>query len=41
MLKRLEDSPQFGNTNIHSTQPPSPSEPLVRYRVTVNYAQAL
>lgn len=41
MLKRLEDSPQFGNTYIHSTQPPSPSEPLLRYRVTVNYAQEL
>ena len=41
MLKRLEASPQFGDTYIHSTQPPSPSEPLVRYRVTVNYAQKL
>jgi type IV pilus assembly protein PilN len=41
MLKRLEDSAQFGGTYIHSTLPPSPSEPLVRYRVTVNYAQKL
>jgi len=41
MLRRLEDSPQFGDTFIHNTIPPSPSEPLVRYRVTVNYAQKL
>lgn len=39
MLKRLESSPQFGGTHIHSTLPPSPSEPLVRYRVSVNYTQ--
>lgn len=41
MLKRLEAAPEFGDTYIHSTLPPSPSEPLVRYRVTVNYAQKL
>jgi type IV pilus assembly protein PilN len=41
MLKRLEAAPEFGDTYIHSTQPPSPAEPLVRYRVTVNYAQKL
>lgn len=41
MLKNLEASPQFGDTYIHSTMPPSPSEPLVRYRVTVNYAQRM
>ena len=41
MLKRLEAAPEFGDTYIHSTQPPSPSEPLVRYRVTVNYAQKI
>jgi type IV pilus assembly protein PilN len=41
MLKNLEASPQFGDTYIHSTTPPSPSEPLVRYRVTVNYAQKM
>ena len=41
MLKRLENAPQFGGTAIHSTLPPTPSEPLVRYRVTVNYDQRL
>jgi len=41
MLKRLEAAPEFGDTYIHNTLPPSPSEPLVRYRVTVNYAQKL
>jgi len=41
MLKRLEAAPEFGDTYIHNTVPPSPSEPLVRYRVTVNYAQKL
>jgi len=39
MLKRLESSPQFGGTYIHTTLPPSQSEPLLRYRVSVNYAQ--
>ena len=41
MLRRLEAAPEFGDTYIHSTLPPSPSEPLVRYRVTVNYAQKI
>lgn len=39
MLKRLEGSPQFGSTSIHTTLPPSQAEPLLRYRVSVNYAQ--
>ena len=41
MLKRLESSPLFGSTEVHSWQPPSQSEPLYRYRVTVNYGRAL
>lgn len=41
MLKGLENSPQFGGTYVHSTLPPSQSEPLLRYRVSVNYAQKL
>lgn len=41
MLKRLEGSPLFGSTEVHSWQPPSQTEPLYRYRVTVNYGRAL
>jgi type IV pilus assembly protein PilN len=41
MLKRLESSPQFGNTYPHNTLPPSQTEPLLRYRISVNYAQKL
>ncbi len=41
MLTRLENSPQFGTTLIHNRIPPSQSEPLLRYRVSVNYAQKL
>ena len=40
-LKALEDSPLFGELLSHSMQPPTQSEPLYRYRVTVNYAQKL
>jgi type IV pilus assembly protein PilN len=41
LLTRLENSPQFGATLIHNRTPPSQSEPLLRYRVSVNYAQKL
>ncbi len=41
MLTRLERSPVFGATLIHNTFPPTQSEPLLRYRVSVNYAQKL
>ncbi len=41
MLKRLENSPQFGATEVHNWQPPSQTEPLYRYRVTVSYGQKL
>jgi Tfp pilus assembly protein PilN len=41
MLKRLESSPLFGSTEVHSWQPPSQTEPLYRYRVTVNYGRPL
>lgn len=40
-LKRLGESPLFGPVQGHSSLPPSPNEPLYRYRVTVNYAQKL
>jgi type IV pilus assembly protein PilN len=39
MLRRLESAPQFGATSVHTTMPPSQSEPLLRYRLSVNYAQ--
>jgi type IV pilus assembly protein PilN len=41
MLKRLESSPLFGATEVHNWQPPSQTEPLYRYRVTVSYGQKL
>lgn len=41
MLARLERSPQFNGALPHNRMPPSQSEPLLRYRVTVNYAQKL
>jgi type IV pilus assembly protein PilN len=41
LLKALEDSPLFGAAYLHSGMPPSQTEPLFRYRVSVNYAQKL
>jgi type IV pilus assembly protein PilN len=41
LFKRLEDSPQFGNTSVQSSAPPSQTDPLFRYHVTVTYAQKL
>lgn len=41
LLRRLEGSPVFGATTVHSFQPPSQNEPLYRYRVSVNYTQQL
>ena len=41
LFKRLEDSPQFGNTNVQSSAPPSQTDRFYRYHVTVNYAQKL
>jgi Tfp pilus assembly protein PilN len=40
-LKHLEEAPQFGTVEGHSSLPPSQNEPLYRYRVSVNYAQKL
>ncbi len=40
-LKALQDSPLFGGVYLHSSMPPSQTEPLFRYRVSVNYAQKL
>jgi hypothetical protein len=40
-LMNLEASPVFGATTIQNSLPPSQTEPLYRYRVSVNYAQKL
>jgi len=39
MLKRMENSPLFGSTEVHNWLPPSQTEPLYRYHVTVNYGR--
>ena len=41
LFKRLEASPQFGNTSVQSSAPPSQTDPYYRYHVTVTYAQKL
>lgn len=41
MLAQLERAPEFGATLIHNFMPPSQNEPLLRYRVSVNYSQKL
>jgi type IV pilus assembly protein PilN len=40
-LMKLEASPVFGANTIQNSLPPSQTEPLFRYRVSVNYAQKL
>jgi hypothetical protein len=40
-VMQLEASNLFGRTMVHTTVPPSQTEPLFRSRVTVNYAQKL
>ncbi len=41
LLKRMEASPVFSIPSMATMLPPSQSEPLYRYRVSVNYAQKL
>ena len=41
MMVRMETSPRFGATLLHNRMPPSQSEPLLRYRISVNYTQKL
>ena len=41
LLKRLETSPVFGATTVHSFLPPTQNEPLYRYRISVNYTQKI
>ena len=40
-LKRLENSPLFGPTNLSRSSPPTQNEPLWHFRVMVSYAQKL
>jgi len=41
LYKTLEESPLFGSVMEHSSLPPTQSDPLYRYRITVIYAQKL
>jgi hypothetical protein len=41
LLRRLETSPQFGPTSVVNSLPPSQTDPLWKYRVSVSYAQTL
>jgi Tfp pilus assembly protein PilN len=41
LVKRLETSPQFSDYQLLSTLPPSQTEPFVRTRMSVSYAQKL
>ena len=41
LLKALEESPLFGSVFQRNFLPPSQSEPLYRYSVSVNYGQRL
>jgi Tfp pilus assembly protein PilN len=40
-IRALENSPAFGTVTPNTVSPPTQSEPLYRYRLTVNYAQTL
>ena len=40
-MMNLEKSPVFGSATPHSSRPPSQSDPLFKYRVSVTYAQKL
>ena len=41
LYRTLEESPLFGSVVEHSSLPPTQSDPLYRYRITVIYAQKL
>ena len=41
LLKRMEESPQFGPTSVQNSLPPSQTDPFYRYHVSVSYAQKL
>jgi len=41
LLAHFEGSDNFGSTSVSAILPPSQTDPLYRYRVSVNYAQKL
>jgi len=41
LITKLETSDVFGSTTVSVITPPSQSDPIYRYRITVNYAQKL
>jgi type IV pilus assembly protein PilN len=41
LFRKLEGSPEFGNTSVQSSAPPSQTDPFYRYHLTVTYAQKL
>jgi type IV pilus assembly protein PilN len=41
MLKRLEESKDFGATSVVNQTPPAQNDPYFKYRLTVAYAQKL
>ncbi len=41
MMKKLEESPLFGPTSLYNWIPPTQTDPLFKYRVSVNYGQKL
>ena len=41
LLRRLEESPQFGPPEVPNSLPPSQTDPYFRYHVSVRYAQKL
>ena len=41
LLRKLDSAPQFGPATVQNSMPPSQTEPLYRYHVSVSYAQKL
>jgi Tfp pilus assembly protein PilN len=41
LLRKLDSAPQFGPATVQNSTPPSQTEPLYRYHVSVSYAQKL
>jgi hypothetical protein len=41
LVRHLEAAPQFGETNVQTSTPPSQTDPFFRYHVVVSYAQKL
>ena len=40
-VSQLETSTVFGLPDVHNSQPPTQTDPLFKYRISVNYAQKL